>query len=76
MQRATPVQMRKSLEAVEAFKKAGLWFVPMPVFDEDDFNSRVAEMAAKLEELERLADAPPNDKVHRRSEAESGAAPC
>lgn len=55
MNKATPVQMRKSLEVVEAFKKAGLWFVPMPVIDETDFNNRVAEMAAKIEEIERAA---------------------
>ena len=48
MNKATPVQMRKSLEVVEAFKKAGLWFVPMPVIDETDFNNRAAEMAAKI----------------------------
>ena len=56
MQRATPVQMRKSLEIVEAFKKAGLWFVPMPVFDEDDFNSHAAKITEKLEEMERRAN--------------------
>jgi hypothetical protein len=56
MNRATPVQMRKSLEVVETFKKAGLWFVPMPVFDEDDFRNRVSEMEAKLKEVERRAN--------------------
>ena len=56
MQRATPLQMRKSLEIVEAFKKTGLWFVPMPVFDEDDFNSHVAKITEKLEEMERRAN--------------------
>jgi len=47
--------MRKSLEVIETFKKAGIWFVPMPVIDEADFNNRVVEMAAKLEEAERMA---------------------
>ncbi len=55
MKRATPVQMRKSLEVVETFKKAGLWFVPMPVTDENEFNTRVAEMTRKLEEIELAA---------------------
>lgn len=51
--RASPVQMRKSLEVVEALKKAGIWFVPIPVLDETEFNERIAEMVSKLDQIER-----------------------
>ena len=56
MQRATPVQMRKSLELVELFMQTGLRFVPMPIFDENDFNHCIAEMSKKLNEIERRAN--------------------
>lgn len=51
--RASPVQMRKSLEVVDALKRAGVWFVPIPVLDEAEFNERISEMANKLEEIEQ-----------------------
>lgn len=56
MNRATPVQMRKSLEIVNAFKRAGIRFVPMPVCNEDEFNARMAEMTGKLDEIERQTE--------------------
>lgn len=51
--RASPVQMRKSLEVVDALKRAGVWFVPIPVLDDAEFNERISEMANKLEEIEQ-----------------------
>lgn len=50
--RATPVQMRKALEAVNLLKKAGILFVPMPTLDEADHEIKVIEMMRRLEELE------------------------
>ena len=69
MQRATPVQMRKSLEVVETFKKAGLWFVPMPVADETDFNNRIAEMLEALADMERMTSMIETMKAKRPSNA-------
>jgi hypothetical protein len=34
MNRASPVAMRKALEISNAFAKAGILFVPIPVLDE------------------------------------------
>ena len=36
MEKADPVQMRKALEVVQAFKENMILFVPVPVLDEDD----------------------------------------
>ena len=43
--------MRKSLEFVEVLKHAGIGFVPIPVFDEVEFNARLFQANAILEEL-------------------------
>ena len=40
--------MRKALELVEVFKKTGIRFVPMPVFDDDDHAKTVVDMQEKL----------------------------
>lgn len=54
MKRATPVQMRRSLEIVEELKKGGIHFVPVPVFDEGDFEDKMSELTGKLLILERI----------------------
>ena len=40
--------MRKALELVEVFKKTGIRFVPMPVFDDADHKNTVSQMQEKL----------------------------
>lgn len=52
MNKASPVQLRKSLEVANALAKVGIRFVCMPVVDESD-HANLAEQAA--ERLERLA---------------------
>lgn len=52
MNRANPVQLRKSLEVAHAFAKAGINFVCMPVVDEAD-HSNLASQA--IERMERIA---------------------
>ena len=61
--------MRKSLEVVETFKKAGLWFVPMPVADGTDFNNRIAEMLEALADMERMTSMIETMKAKRPSNA-------
>ena len=46
--KCSPVEMRKALELVEVFKKTGIRFVPMPVFDNDDHARTVSTMQEKL----------------------------
>lgn len=57
MNKASPVQMRKSLEFVNVLKDAGIRFVPIPVFDDIEFNARVAEANEILEELDKRISA-------------------
>lgn len=52
MSRASPAQLRKSLEVASAFAKAGINFVCMPVVDESDHQS-LADQA--IERMQRIA---------------------
>lgn len=51
MMRASPVEMRKALESVQAMKAAGLLFVPIPVLDDNDGDELRSQMMARLERL-------------------------
>lgn len=48
MNRASPVDLRKALEAAHAYAKAGILFVPMPVFTEEEQRTRVQEASDRL----------------------------
>ena len=58
MKRATPVETRKCLQAVEAFKQAGIRFIPMPVLDDADNDALAGQMKERLEKIERMCEAP------------------
>lgn len=45
MKEATAAEMRKCLELADQLKKAGIPFVPVPVFNDYDFK-KVGQMAA------------------------------
>lgn len=51
MEKATPVQMRESLEIVELFKKAGIRFIPMPVLNETDLKNLSYHLNKRLETM-------------------------
>ena len=51
MERATPVQMRKALEAVEALRKAGIEFVPIPVVSSEDRAKLLGIMMKRVEDV-------------------------
>jgi hypothetical protein len=53
MERATPVQMRDSLQMANALKMSGLRFVPIPVFDDADFSKFSELLLQRLEEIEK-----------------------
>jgi hypothetical protein len=53
IEKASPVQMRKSLELVDALKRLGVWFVPVPVLSVDEYKVRMAELNAQLDLIEK-----------------------
>lgn len=52
-------QIRRALEVVEAFKRAHILFVPMPVYDDED-HAILSEVAAQR--LEKLQGGQQHDK--------------
>lgn len=56
MNQASPVQLRKALEAAQAMVKEGIMFVPMPVADEEERNRRVTEANKLLEQMAQASE--------------------
>lgn len=59
MNRASPVDLRKALEATHILVKAGILFVPMPVTSPEEYSKRVAEMNARMNEIVAEAEVLP-----------------
>lgn len=60
MDKATPVELRRSLELVEAMKKAGIGFIPIPILNEKDrlelysmLNDRLCKIEKESENVSR-----------------------
>ena len=51
MEKATPVQIRQSLELADYLKRAGIRFVPIPVFDDDDWIEQAKEFKRRVEKI-------------------------
>ena len=51
MNKCSPVDMRKNLEAVEVLRKAGIDFVPVPVTDNQSKNSLLDQLQKNLDEI-------------------------
>lgn len=51
MNRASPVDLRKCLEAAHGLAHIGIRFVPIPVATEEEFQSLSAELSRKLEQM-------------------------
>jgi len=49
MNRASPVDLRRSLEAAHGLAQIGIRFVPIPVSSEEEFRALSAELSRKLE---------------------------
>jgi len=54
MQKCSPVDMRKALEAVEMLKQAGIEFVAIPVLNQEQKDSALALMLNRLDAIEEL----------------------
>lgn len=48
MERASPVELRKAIDMANALIEAGLAFVPVPVLDDADRESLVAQAMARM----------------------------
>ena len=57
MKRATPAQLRQSLEVANTLVKHGIRFVCMPVVDEADGMNLASQAAERLERLALIAEA-------------------
>lgn len=57
MKRATPVQLRKALEAAKALAEHGINLVCIPVVDEADGANLVSQAADRLERMALIAEA-------------------
>lgn len=55
MNRASPVELRKAIQTAEAFAKAGILFVPIPVMDEKDHADLKLKLHARMDKM--MADA-------------------
>lgn len=51
MNRAHPADLRRAIEVANAYLKAGILFVPMPVFSKEEMADRVQEAADVLDGL-------------------------
>jgi len=56
MNRANPAELRKAIEAAQAFVKAGILFVPMPVIDQDDLVALQVQLLARLDKIAEGAE--------------------
>lgn len=51
MNRASPVDLRKCLEAAHGLAQIGIRFVPIPVATEEEFQTLAAELSRRLEQM-------------------------
>lgn len=51
MNRASPVELRQSLEMANALASSGIRFVPIPVMNEDGFNRLMDETRKILDDM-------------------------
>ena len=51
MNRASPADLRKAIDAANVYVKAGILFVPIPVLNKDDHAAKVLEAELAIERL-------------------------
>ena len=57
MKRASPIQLRQSIDVANVMVKHGVRFVCMPVVDEADFLNLASQAAERLERIALIAEA-------------------
>ncbi|HBQ2242108.1 TPA: DUF1382 family protein [Klebsiella pneumoniae] len=79
MNKASPVDLRKCLEAAHGLAHIGIRFVPIPVATEEEFQSLSAELSRKLEQMAveaEKAKAVQHERRTHRSGQRAGRAPA
>lgn len=79
MNRASPVDLRKCLEAAHGLAHIGIRFVPIPVATEEEFQALSAELSRKLERMAveaEKAKAVQHERRNHRSGQRAGRAPA
>ncbi|NKR35267.1 DUF1382 family protein [Klebsiella variicola] len=79
MNRASPVDLRKSLEAAHMLASIGIRFVPIPVATKEEFQALSAELSRKLEQMAVEAEktkAVQYERRNHRSGQRAGRAPA
>lgn len=56
MNRASPLDLRKSIEIANNLVHIGIRFVPIPVMTEEEFQLLASELSRKLEEIATEAE--------------------
>ncbi len=79
MNRASPVDLRKCLEAAHGLAHIGIRFVPIPVATDEEFQALSAELSRKLEQMAveaEKAKAVQHERRNHRSGQRAGRAPA
>lgn len=61
MNRASPADLRKALDVVDAYIKAGILFVPMPVLGEADHRMLVDKADSRLDQIAKRQEVAQGD---------------
>jgi hypothetical protein len=56
MNRASPVELRKGIEAANAMVKAGIRFIPIPALDDADYQALTNQLMDRMEQIAQQAE--------------------
>ncbi|EEY3525852.1 TPA: DUF1382 family protein [Escherichia coli] len=63
MHKASPVQLRTSIEMAHSLAQIGVRFVPIPVETDEEFHTLATSLSQKLEMMVAKAEADERDQV-------------
>lgn len=69
--RTNPAQIRPSLELADRYAKAGIQFVPMPVFSDEEARDVALKASQRLAGVEKEIAAEEREEAKRRAEGEN-----